>query len=127
MEDDSEALRQQKVTIFWMLYIIDKNLCLRLGQASLLQDYDIDQPLPAVNQSASTASSGRMTEWVEAAKVMGLVYQHLYSPGALKQSDDVRFAAVQLLLQRVEVIRPKAFLQVGTAIEAKILTIKWSC
>ncbi|KAL9071511.1 MAG: hypothetical protein Q9157_005439 [Trypethelium eluteriae] len=107
MKNDSESLQRQKNVIFWMLYIIDKNLSLRLGQASLIQDYDIDLPLPRGDQSGPLASLSRISLWADAARVMGLVYQQLYSPGALKQTDAARFQAVQQLLQDVEGIRPK--------------------
>ncbi|KAI9685189.1 MAG: hypothetical protein M1822_004776 [Bathelium mastoideum] len=107
MKNDNESMRQQKGLIFWMLYIIDKSLSLRLGQASLIQDYDIDLPFPRENQSGSSASLSRIGLWANSARVMGLVYQQLYSPGALKQTDAARFQAVQQLLQEVETIRPK--------------------
>ncbi|KAI9654358.1 MAG: hypothetical protein M1821_006674 [Bathelium mastoideum] len=107
MKNDSESMRQQKGLIFWMLYIIDKSLSLRLGQASLIQDYDIDLPFPRENQSSSFASLSRIGLWANSARVMGLVYQQLYSPGALKQTDAARFQSVQQLLQEVQTIRPK--------------------
>lgn len=116
MKNDSEDLQRQKKVIFWMFYIIDKNLSLRLGQASLIQDYDIDLPLPREDQSGSLASLSRISLWVDAARVMGLVYQQLYSPGALKQTDAARFQAVQQLLQEVEGIRPKSSRKVSVAL-----------
>jgi hypothetical protein len=112
MKDDSEPLRRQKLVIFWMLYIIDKNLSLRLGQASLIQDYDIDLPLPGVDPSALLSTISRLDIWIDTARVMGAIYQQLFSPGALKQTDAVRFQSVQQLLQLVETIRPKTSKQV---------------
>ncbi|KAI9692037.1 MAG: hypothetical protein M1820_009572 [Bogoriella megaspora] len=117
MKNDSESLRRQKNVIFWMLYIIDKNLSLRLGQASLIQDYDIDLPLPRGDQSGSLASPSRVTLWADTARVMGLVYQQLYSPGALKETDAARFRAVQQLLQEVEGIRPITSRNVSMALQ----------
>ena len=116
MKNDSESLQRQKKVIFWMLYIIDKNLSLRLGQASLIQDYDIDLPFPRGDQSGSLASLSRISIWAGAARVMGLVYQQLYSPGALKQTDAARFQAVEQLLQEVEGIRPKISRKVSIAL-----------
>jgi hypothetical protein len=123
MKNDSEPLRQQKLVIFWMLYTIDKNLSLRLGQASLIQDYDIDIPLPQADPTASLPSLGHLRLWVDAARVMGLVYQQLYSPGALKQTDAARFHAVQQLLQQVEDTRPKTSEQVHDIF--RILETRW--
>jgi hypothetical protein len=106
-KDDNEALRQQKLVIFWMLYIVDKNLCLRLGQASLFQDYDIDLPWPRANPPSSLASLGHINLWVDSARIMGLIYQQLYSPGALRQPDDVRLQAFQQLLPQIRAVKPK--------------------
>jgi hypothetical protein len=114
-ENDDGPLREQKLLIFWMLYIIDKNLSLRLGQASIFQDYDLDLSLPPVDLSAPIGPLGRVTLWVEAARVTSLVYQQLYSPTALKQTDAARLQAVQQLLQQVEDIRPKTYEKVSIA------------
>lgn len=116
MKNDSEPLRDQKLLIFWMLYIIDKNLSLRLGQAPFLQDYDLDLPLPHVDPSDPLNPLGRTHLWVVAASVTSLVYQQLYSPGALKQTDAARLQAVQQLLQQVEDIRPKTYDKVRNAL-----------
>jgi hypothetical protein len=113
---DNESLRQQKRVIFWMLYVIDKNLSLRLGQASLIQDYDIDLPLPRADHSSALTSMSRIGLWVDAARVMDLVYQQLYSPGALKQTDSVRFQAVQQLLLEVDSIRLNKSKKVSVAL-----------
>jgi hypothetical protein len=106
-KNDSKALRDQKLQIFWMLYSIDKNLSLRLGHASFIQDYDVDLLLPHVDPSAPLGPLGRINIWVESARVTSLVYQQLYSPGALKQTDTARFQAVKQLLEQVEDIQPK--------------------
>jgi hypothetical protein len=124
MKDDSEPLRRQKLVIFWMLYTIDKNLSLRLGQASLIQDYDIDLPLPGVDPSASFATLSRLDMWIDTARVMGAIYQQLFSPGALKQTDAARFQSVQQLLQMVETIRPKTSKQVIYPLKKKIARCK---
>lgn len=119
IQNDSEPLRNQKLVVFWMLYIIDKNLSLQMGQASFTQDYDIDLPLPYIDSTAPLAPLGRINIWAEAARVTSLVYQQLYSPGSLKQTDSVRLQAVQQLLQQVEEIRPKGYERVSTALEAR--------
>jgi hypothetical protein len=120
IKDDSVPLRRQKLVIFWMLYTIDKNLSLRLGQASLIQDYDIDLPLPGVDPSAPLATLSRLNIWIDTARVMGAIYQQLFSPGALKQTDAARYQSVQQLLRLVETLRPKTSKEVSCHIENKI-------
>jgi hypothetical protein len=119
IKNDSEPLRNQKFVIFWMLYTIDKGLSLRLGQASFFQDYDIDLPLPHVDPSAPLGPFGRINIWVEEARVTSLVYQQLYSPGALKETAAARLRAVQQLLRQVENIRPKTYEKVSVAVKAR--------
>ncbi|TGJ78262.1 hypothetical protein E0Z10_g10505, partial [Xylaria hypoxylon] len=52
--------------------------------ASVLQDYDIS--LPHVTPDAKAAYPGRevMTLWIQHARVLGRIYERLYSPGALR-------------------------------------------
>jgi hypothetical protein len=119
IQNDSEPLRDQKLVIFWMLYTVDKDLSLRLGQASFMQDYDIDLPLPYVDRSAPLTPFGRLNMWIEAARISSLVYQQLYSPTALKQPDATRSQLAQQLLKRMEDIRPKAYEKVSTALRTR--------
>lgn len=46
MVKDPPKMRSRKINLFWFLYTMDKGLCLRLGRASCIQDYDIAVPLP---------------------------------------------------------------------------------
>lgn len=41
MKDDTEEQRAAKVHAFWFIYMLDKNLSLRLGRASSFQDWDM--------------------------------------------------------------------------------------
>lgn len=108
IKNDSELVQRQKLVIFWLLYTIDKNLCLRLGQASLMNDYDIDLPLPWIDPAAHLAPARRLSLWANTARLMSLIYQQLYSPGALRQSDTARYETVQTLLKQVAAIKPNS-------------------
>lgn len=44
MKDDSEDERNAKIHVFWMIYMFDKTMSLRLGRASIIQDFDIELP-----------------------------------------------------------------------------------
>jgi hypothetical protein len=44
MKDDSVEDRNCKIHVFWMIYMFDKTMSLRLGRASIIQDFDIELP-----------------------------------------------------------------------------------
>ncbi|KAK5627023.1 hypothetical protein RRF57_002738 [Xylaria bambusicola] len=97
MKDDMPQTKADKSLLFWCTYMLDKALSLRLGRASVLQDYDIS--LPHVTPDAKAAYPGKevMTLWIQHARVLGRIYERLYSPGALRQPDAARIEQVNLL------------------------------
>ncbi|KAI0975884.1 hypothetical protein F4678DRAFT_285799 [Xylaria arbuscula] len=97
MKDDMPQTKADKSLLFWCTYMLDKALSLRLGRASVLQDYDIS--LPHVTPDAKAAYPGKevMTLWIQHARVMGRIYERLYSPGALRQPESLRTEQVGLL------------------------------
>ncbi|KAI1434151.1 fungal-specific transcription factor domain protein [Xylaria sp. CBS 124048] len=97
MKDDEPQTKADKSLLFWCTYMLDKALSLRLGRASILQDYDIS--LPHVTPNARAAYPGKevMTLWIQHARVLGRIYEHLYSPGALRKSEALRTEQVGLL------------------------------
>ncbi|KAI1271658.1 fungal-specific transcription factor domain protein [Xylaria sp. FL0933] len=97
MKDDMPQTKADKSLLFWCTYMLDKALSLRLGRASVLQDYDIS--LPHVTPDAKAAYPGKevMTLWIQHARVLGRIYERLYSPGALRQPDTVRIEQVRAL------------------------------
>lgn len=97
MKDDMPQTKADKSLLFWCTYMLDKALSLRLGRASVLQDYDIS--LPHVTPDAKAAYPGKevLTLWIQHARVLGRIYERLYSPGALRQPEGVRTEQVSLL------------------------------
>ncbi|KAI1111624.1 hypothetical protein F5Y14DRAFT_305225 [Nemania sp. NC0429] len=97
MKDDTPQMKADKSLLFWCTYMLDKALSLRLGRASVLQDYDIS--LPHVTPDAKAAYPGKevITLWIQHARVLGRIYERLYSPGALRQSESVRAEHVSIL------------------------------
>ncbi|KAK8037628.1 hypothetical protein PG991_000974 [Apiospora marii] len=104
---DTPELRRTKALIFWSAYMLDKGLSLRLGRASVLQDYDIGVP-SVLERTAldddygGVAGSGHSTAilslWIKHAEVQGRIYQRLYSPGALRQAESTRAAQVRAVI-----------------------------
>lgn len=95
---DPIPLRHQKLLIFWRFYLIDRSLCLRLGQAPFFNDWDIDLPFPGDPDPKSfNPCFGQMAATTRIARMMGRIYEHLFSPKALRDSDQVRGAAFERL------------------------------
>jgi Fungal specific transcription factor domain. len=88
--------------LFWLVYVIDKSLALRLGRSSTIQDHDITI-LPSPESLFSNRTfAGIFNLWIAGAKIQGEIYELLYCPKALTQSEEVRRSHAQHLIQRLE-------------------------
>ena len=67
-----------KSVLFWHIYTIDKALCLRLGRASNVQDWDINIPR-AFNYDGLMGfeASGVPTMWLKTGTLQGQIYEQL--------------------------------------------------
>ncbi|XPS76842.1 hypothetical protein M3J09_008886 [Ascochyta lentis] len=102
MVKDSPETRGRKVDLFWFLYTMDKGLCLRLGRASCIQEYDIAVPLPLMTGDGNFgARNGLIRFWCKLAGIQGRVYEDLYSPRALKQPRASRAAKADSLVLEI--------------------------
>lgn len=100
MNDEQEE-RNSKVHLFWMIYMFDKQLSLRLGRASVIQDWDMSLPLiTSTPTPAATAlgASQMLAYWIKVAKVQGQTYEKLFSPTAFLRSQEERtHTAIELV------------------------------
>lgn len=102
MVKDASEVRVRKINLFWFLYSMDKGLCLRLGRASCIQDYDIAVPMPIVGTGENfSAMNGLIRFWCKLAGIQGRIYEDLYSPRALKQPNASRAAKADLLVTEI--------------------------
>lgn len=96
MVNDTTEEKNRKIHIFWMIYLFDKTLSLRLGRASIIQDWDISLPFIEVNDEPTSGPDGTqmVIYWIKVARVQGLVYEKLFCPAAfLKPAEErVRIA-----------------------------------
>ncbi|KAI2602767.1 fungal-specific transcription factor domain-containing protein [Hypoxylon sp. NC1633] len=97
MKDDPPEKKADKSLLFWCTYMLDKGLSLRLGRASILQDYDISLPHIVPEAKAAYPGNEVMTMWIKHAQIQGRIYERLYSPGALRQRDSYRVEQVGIL------------------------------
>lgn len=84
MVNDNPEDRQTKIQIFWMIYMLDKTLSLRLGRSSILQDWDISLPFVVSSNpdDKNPESSDMLSYWIKVARVQGLTYEKLFCPAA---------------------------------------------
>jgi hypothetical protein len=92
LKDDTEEDRNDKIHIFWMIYIFDKTMSLRLGRSSFIQDWDISLPYFGESKVAPETPDGKqmIKYWVKVARVQGQTYEKLFSPAAFLQSPEER-------------------------------------
>jgi hypothetical protein len=100
MINDTPEERNNKIHIFWMIYMFDKTLSLRLGRASIIQDWDISLPfiLPGDYDKDVRDGVTMLSYWIKVAQIQGRTYEQLFSPAAfLKSSEERTQSAVELV------------------------------
>ncbi|KAH4052515.1 hypothetical protein HBI75_138870 [Parastagonospora nodorum] len=98
--NDTEEDRNSKLHIFWMIYMFDKTMSLRLGRASFIQDYDISLPFFGDSQPSpgSPDSKLMLSYWCKVARVQGQTYEKLFSPAAfLRTAEERTQTAIELV------------------------------
>lgn len=88
--------------LFWTTYYVDKTLSLRLGRASTIPDWEISIDLPALPNGDQEPVLAYFVLWIKLARCQGNIYEMLYSPGSMMQSDSVRQSRVDLLRKDLE-------------------------
>ncbi|KAF5489358.1 putative transcriptional regulatory protein [Colletotrichum siamense] len=102
MANDDAETKREKLKLFWMIYMHEKGLSLRLGRSSTIRDSDVTVPSLAPNPRADTAIFGQLQKWTELARIQGMVYDQIYSPAALIQPQAVRTARARRLASVLE-------------------------
>lgn len=117
------VLARQRARVFWIAYILDKDLSVRLKQPSvqLDEDIDLDLPYPQIDEyrvdneaEMNDASIGviatadgtvKMSYFVtriQLAVIEGGVYDYLYSTRASKRSPEERSGALESVARALE-------------------------
>lgn len=87
MEHDPLDVQHQKQTLFWSVYTTLNMMSLRLGRASVVQDYDIDIPSPSDTFSRLGMWGSVCALWTKQAMIQNKIYMLLYSPAALNRPE----------------------------------------
>ncbi|PVI00035.1 hypothetical protein DM02DRAFT_614634 [Periconia macrospinosa] len=99
MTNDTEEERNAKIHIFWFIYLMDKTLSLRLGRASVIQDWDMSLPYPVVDHDHERFSAlvqmgnkgnSMLLYWIKVGQIQGKTYEQLFSPAAFCKSPEER-------------------------------------
>ncbi|KAJ4983981.1 fungal specific transcription factor domain-containing protein [Stagonosporopsis vannaccii] len=120
--DDAHA--RQRACVFWLAYILDKNLSMRSKQPSVQNDDDIDLELPSqtvlhddedrtkiidVNDASGTITTNDgivkmnyLTARIHLAVVEGGVYDYIHSTRSRKRSPEERSHALQSIEYALE-------------------------
>ncbi|CVL08695.1 uncharacterized protein FMAN_06864 [Fusarium mangiferae] len=99
---DPPDLRSTKIGIFWLVYIQEKGLSLRLGRASTIRDADITIPVPSMECRPNIGYFGQLDKMKELASLQGKIYDQLYSSAALAQPQSVRATRARGLASELE-------------------------
>lgn len=93
---------RRKRYLFWMTYAMDKSLSLRLGRSSTIHDYDVTVSEPRDDETQHSPELSIFTLWIHESRTQGQIYELLYCPEALRQSETVRKSRVKLLLSQLD-------------------------
>ena len=102
MQSDTEQVRQQKIYIFWMVYIFDTGFSIRLGRSPVIREHDITVPMVSDNGVVPTAFVGVLRYWIELGRVQCQAVEHLFSPAALQQTQEERSKRAGRLAVRLQ-------------------------
>jgi hypothetical protein len=98
----------QKI-LFWLIYYFDKCLSLRLGRSSNIQEFVITVSYPAAPIHPEYRSWHLwFLTLIDLAAAHGLIYEHLFSPGSMRQSSKQRSQRVLELAARLDSIHYKS-------------------
>jgi hypothetical protein len=103
MVQDLPETKAAKIKIFWLLYVQEKGLSLRLGRSSTIRDSDITIPVPCIDSLSKISYLSQLDRMKDLAHLQGKIYDQLYSSGALAQPQDVRTTRARCLVAELEV------------------------
>ncbi|KAI1356802.1 fungal-specific transcription factor domain-containing protein [Xylaria sp. FL0043] len=85
---NDDGSQDTRATLFWIVFLLEKSLALRLGRPSNIRDAEVTTPLPSEPSIRRCAQTSIM---------QGKIYDELYSPAGLARSDTDRGAMAQTM------------------------------
>jgi hypothetical protein len=102
MKLDTVRERNEKIFLFWMVYLLDTSFAVRLGRAPVIPERDITVPMVTHGGALPPEFVDMFQYWVEVGRVQCQTVEQLYSPVALQQSPRERASRAQQLSARLE-------------------------
>ncbi len=99
--DEPPKETERKQFLFWVAYVLDKSLSLRLGRSSTIQEYDVTLPDPRTSGPETSSTAAFFGLWVIGSRIQGQIYELLYCPEAIALPESTRRSRVQLLEHRL--------------------------
>ncbi|KAM0355756.1 hypothetical protein ACHAPU_000142 [Fusarium lateritium] len=85
LQKDKSGFAEYKRRLFWTLYVFDKTNSLHLGNASRVQDFEIDVDYPKMPDDPAEKPWTELFHLVvRLAKIQGLIFEKLYSMAGLQ-------------------------------------------
>ncbi|KAK6355846.1 hypothetical protein TWF718_000227 [Orbilia javanica] len=92
----------ERITLFWFCYVLDKGLALRFGRTPVIQDWDISATRHFGNATLPASWNVMISQWISTGGILGDIYQNLYSPSALAKEQSLRVETARLLVEKME-------------------------
>ncbi|KAI9730852.1 MAG: hypothetical protein M1834_005570 [Cirrosporium novae-zelandiae] len=100
--DLSPMENRQRRNVFWILYVVEKTLTLRLGRPAVINDDDIDVPLPELGDLWDRTSNPEdnlniFYHQVMLSRIESKIYTELYSVRSQRRAMGDRLRSIALL------------------------------
>ncbi|SCN82563.1 uncharacterized protein FFB20_06822 [Fusarium fujikuroi] len=112
---NSDSTTDRKISLFWLTYLLDKGLSLRLGRPAVIHDDEITLPERLDKADVPGGWRGLLTQWIHHSRLVGRAYQDLYSPSALRASTHERGERARRLVAALKQIMDGSLMPLGQA------------
>lgn len=104
MQGDNDQNKEQKLHLFWIVYIFDTSFSVRLGRSPVLRANDIAVPQLADNGTIARDVAHILRYWSNLGNIQCQVVEHLYTKSAWQVSAEdrcKRAAELSVQLQKI--------------------------
>ncbi|RKK96458.1 hypothetical protein BFJ68_g14385 [Fusarium oxysporum] len=112
---NSDSTTDRKISLFWLTYLLDKGLSLRLGRPAVIHDDEITLPERLDKTDVPGGWRDLLTQWIRHSRLVGRAYQDLYSPSALRKSVQERGERARDLMAALKRIMDDSLMPLGQA------------
>ncbi|KAF5574542.1 hypothetical protein FPCIR_13554 [Fusarium pseudocircinatum] len=112
---NSDSTTDRKISLFWLTYLLDKGLSLRLGRPAVIHDDEITLPERFDKADVPGGWKDLFTQRIRHSRLVGRAYQDLYSPSALRKSPQERGERARTLMAALKRIMDDSLMPLGQA------------